>query len=80
MDTTADAQAEQDAVYRRLSGRQRVAIVFRLNWLVREAALAGIRRRHPDYTENQVLLAWHRLVLGDALVQQAFPGRALVDP
>ena len=79
-DTSADAQAAQDAIYRRLEGSARVAIVFRLNRLVREAALAGIRRRHPDYDDDQVSLAWRRLVLGDALMREAFPGRALVDP
>ena len=80
LDTTADADAVQLDTYRRLGGAGRVAIAFRLNTLVRDMTMAGIRRRHPSYDETQVQTALLRLVLGDALVQRAFPGRQLVDP
>ena len=43
-------------------------------------AMAGIHRRHPDYSERQVFLAWARLNLGDALVRAAWPACELVDP
>lgn len=79
-DTTHEAHRLQIDVYRRLGGAERVAILFRLNALVRETALAGIRRRHPAYAEAQVRMALRRLVLGDDLTRQAFPDQALVDP
>jgi hypothetical protein len=41
---------------------------------------AGIRSRHPDYSEEQVLWALRRLWLGDDLVRQAWPDRELVRP
>ena len=43
-------------------------------------ALAGIRRRHPEYTDEQVWWAWARLTLGDDRCREAWPNRPLVDP
>ena len=80
LDTTADAQNMQREIYRRLGGAGRVDILFRLNALVREASMAGIRRRHPDYVDAQVVSALRRLTLGDELMTRAYPDQALVDP
>ena len=80
MDTTAEAYAAQIEVYRRMSGKERIAVAFRLNELARETAMAGIRARHPDYAEEQVRLAFFRLTLGDELTRAVWPGRGLVDP
>jgi hypothetical protein len=79
-DTSPDADGVQLEIYRRLGGPGRLAIVFRLNALVREAAAAGIRRRHPDYEDEQVRAALMRLRLGDDLMRRVFPERDLVDP
>ncbi len=80
LDTTVDADTVQTEAYRRLGGAERVAIAFRLGTLVRATALAGIRRRHPGYDEVQARQALRRLLLGDALVRQAYPGEELIDP
>jgi hypothetical protein len=80
IDTTADAHDVQREAYRRLGGAGRVAILFRLNALVRETAMAGIRGRHPGYDDAQVRMALRRLVFGDDLVRKAWPDRELVDP
>lgn len=80
LDTSSEAHAKQNAVYRTLGGAERVAILFRLSALVRETARAGIRRRHPSYSDAQVELALRRLLLGDNLVRKAFPNDELVDP
>lgn len=79
-DTSADAQRAQDEVYRKLGPQGRIRIMFQLNDMVRAIAIAGIRRRHPDYDDEQVKLAFARLTLGDDLVRAAWPHRALVDP
>lgn len=79
-DTSADAHARQREVYLRLGGKARVAIMFQLTETVRGLTMAGIRARHPDYDEAQVRLAYRRLVLGDQLLQAAWPGCQLVDP
>jgi hypothetical protein len=80
LDTTAEADAVQRRLYQRLGGRERVAIMFRLNETVRRLAMAGMRARHPDYSDAQVQQAYARLVLGDAVVRAVWPDRALVDP
>jgi hypothetical protein len=79
-DTSAAADDVQVNVYRRMGGAARVAVVFRLNHIVRSTAKAGIRNRHPEYDDRRVEWAWQRLMLGDELFQAAFPGRELVDP
>ena len=54
--------------------------MFRLSQAVRRASMAGIRRRHPEYSEADVLVALARLVYGDDLVRRAWPGHGLRDP
>jgi hypothetical protein len=79
-DTSDDARAFQDQVYRRMTAGDRMAIVFRLNQMAREAALSGIRSRHPKYSEREALQALYRLLLGDDLTRRAWPDRQLVAP
>jgi len=80
LDTSPEAHQMQVEAYRRMGGHGRIAVVFRLNELAREMAKSGIRSRHPEYDEEQVHLAYARLVLGDELVREAWPGRPLVQP
>jgi hypothetical protein len=80
LDTTEAADAVQLEIYRRLGGAERVAIAFRLTTLVRETAMAGIRRRHPEYDEQQVRTALWRLTLGDETVSRVWPELELVEP
>jgi hypothetical protein len=80
LDTSRQAHALQREVYLRLGGAGRIAVMFQLNDTVRRLAMAGIRARHPGYDEEQVRLAYARLVLGDALVRAVWPQRELVDP
>jgi len=79
-DTSLEAHAAQIEAYRRMGGTGRVAVTFRLNQLAREMAAAGIRSRHPNYTEEDVRFALHRLLLGDRLTRAVWPDRPLVDP
>jgi hypothetical protein len=80
-DTTPEAHAAQTEIYRRMTGEERLQIVFRLNHLARATAASGIRSRHPDYTEDQVRLALFRLLLGDdELTRRVWPDQPLVAP
>jgi hypothetical protein len=79
-DTTADAHRVQRDIYRRMGGAGRVALAFQLNDTVEHLARAGIRGRHPEYSDEQVFLAWARLKLGDELARAVWPDRALVEP
>ena len=80
LDTTAEAHARQRDLYLQMGGAARVAIAFRLSEMVRHVTTAGIRRRHPAYSDMEVHLAWARLTLGDALCRAAWPDRPLVEP
>jgi hypothetical protein len=80
LDTSVEARDVQREIYRRLGGTGRVAILFRLNALVRATTMAGIRRRHPSYADTEVRAAFRRLILGDDLTRKAFPTHELVDP
>jgi hypothetical protein len=79
-DTSAAAEAEQIAVYRRMGGQARVATAFRLSGLVRATAIAGIKRRHPEYDDARAERAYTYLVLGEELMHKAFPDQELVHP
>jgi hypothetical protein len=79
-DTTVEAHRLQGRLYREMTGTARVAIAFDLSDMVRRVTEAGIRRRHPHYTDEEVFLARARVTLGDALTRAAWPDRPLVDP
>jgi hypothetical protein len=79
-DTSDEADAVQIEAYRRMGGAGRGQVMFRLNEMVRRTSMAGIRRRHPEYGEADVLLALARLLYGDDLVRRAWPGQRLPDP
>jgi hypothetical protein len=80
LDTSADADGAQIEVYRRMTGSERLAAAFRLIRLARRTTVSGIRARHPEYDDEQVRLAYARLVLGDDLTRAAWPDRELVAP
>lgn len=52
----------------------RAKLTFELCENLRRITRAGIRHRHPDYTEPQVTQAYLRLILDKDLFQQVFPG------
>lgn len=79
-DTDAEAHDVQTAAYRRMTGAERSAIMFRLNEMARQIAAAGVRARHPGYSEEQVRRALLRLTVGDVLAQAVDPGVPLPDP
>ncbi len=79
-DTSPEADAVQVEAYRHMGGAERVQVMFRLNQMVRQTAMAGIRRRHPDYGDADVLVALAQLLYGEDLVRRAWPGRRLPVP
>lgn len=79
-DTLPDAHDVQVAIYRRLTGEQRVALAMQMSEDAREITRAGIRARHPEYDDEQTWHALVRLLLGDALYCAAWPKHPLVAP
>jgi hypothetical protein len=73
-DTTPEAALVQDEVFRRMPPGRRLEIALRLGESLLKVTAAGVRSRHPEYTEDEVRLAVIRLRLGDELFCQVYPG------
>jgi hypothetical protein len=73
-DTTLEAFRVQIEVLRRLGVEGRARMTFQLCDQLRCIAVAGVRSRHPDYTDEKVQFAVIRLRLGEALFRKVYPG------
>jgi hypothetical protein len=63
----AGAAAElQLRLYRQAGPAGRVRVAVELSDAVRETAMTGIRRRHPEYSESEVRDAFMRIVYRQA--------------
>ena len=67
-DTTPQAAALLLAHYRRLSPSARAQIAADLSDALRQTAMAGIRRRHPEYSDRQADRAFRELLYGDGVL------------
>ncbi|MBI5481797.1 MAG: hypothetical protein HY906_23275 [Deltaproteobacteria bacterium] len=79
-DTSVEADAVQIDAYRRMTPGARLRVALELTELSRRLVAAGVRRRHPEYTDEQVRLATIRLWLGEELYRQAYAGCAELAP
>jgi hypothetical protein len=66
--TPAAEQVQQDAI-RRMAPAERIALAFELSEFVRRMALAGLRARHPDRTDIELV----EMLLGRPLVPAGLP-------
>lgn len=53
-DTSTEAARRQVEIFRRLTGSERVEMALSMSEAARELTVAGIRHRHPDWTDEQV--------------------------
>ncbi len=74
IDTSSEAQARQDEVFRAMAPERRAAMAFEMSEAAFQMAEEGIRLRHSDYSDEQVRLTGIRLRIGDTLFEAAFPG------
>ena len=79
-DTTEEVWRLQMAAIARRTGDERLDEWVELNRAVARMEADGIRQRHPDYDDRQVMLAAARLRYGDELVRNAWPDDPLFDP
>ena len=63
-DTTPEAAGIHLQLYRQAGPSRRAQIAVELSDAVREMALAGIRRRHPEFSEREVRLSFLQMVYG----------------
>jgi hypothetical protein len=61
------------ALYTRMTPAENFARVRDLTLAVNALALAGLRARHPDESEGQLLLRLARRRLGEDIVARAYP-------
>jgi hypothetical protein len=74
-DTTDAAHEAQLRCYRAMSGAARVALAAQLSEDIRAVAMAGIRARHPEYSDRDAWHALRQLLLGDELFFQGAAAR-----
>ena len=68
LDTSAEAEALQREIQRRLGGPSRLRLALDMSVTARALALARLRRRHPDYSELDLKKVLLRLTFaGDNL-------------
>ena len=79
-DTSEEVWRLQMAAIARRSGAERMEEWVELNRAVARMEADGIRSRHPDYDDHQVLLAAVRLRYGDELARAAWPDEPLYEP
>jgi hypothetical protein len=73
-DTSTDAASVQLSILQRLTGSERVAMAFQMSDEARALTEAGIRYRHPDWTDQQVQDALHVQMLGPELAGRVHRG------
>ena len=79
-DTSEEADRIQFEIWRKMSADRKLRLVFEWSDLARGTFEAGIRHRHPDYTDSDVRMARIRHELGDELFQRVYPSEPLLQP
>jgi hypothetical protein len=80
LDTDHGAYAAQLEAWRRMGPQGRFALVARLSSDLRELSRAGIRQRHPLWTDLQVEMELRRLMWGDELFGKVYPEQQVSAP
>lgn len=74
-DTTQEAAKIQRDIMRKLDGPTRLEMALRMSDEARTISQAGIRHRHPDWSEDQVRVALLELLLGADLAGTVLAAR-----
>lgn len=75
-DTTASAARVQGEILRGFDGPERLAMALRMGDEARAVSLAGIRHRHPDWSETQAHHELLRVMLGPDLAAEVIDSRS----
>jgi hypothetical protein len=74
LDTERMAQQAQVAAARKLGPEGRLRVAIDMSEDARRISIEGVRRRHPEYTEEEARRFVLRLLYGEELVSRAWPG------
>lgn len=72
LDTDPAALRMLDEAYARMSPSDKLRRLAELSRMVNELALAGLRSRHPELTEEELLLRLAEMRLGPELVRTVY--------
>ena len=76
-DTTIEAHRKQIEILRKMSPESRALISFELSDNVRQNAIAGIKKLHPDFTDTQIKRELLRRMVGDELFRKIITAKGL---
>jgi hypothetical protein len=79
-DTSPEAEKVQIEIFRRMDPPKRLESAALLSENCRTLLAVGIRKRHPDYSEEQVRLAVIRCLLPNDLFLRAYPNARYILP
>jgi hypothetical protein len=71
-DTSDNAHEAQVSVLRDLGPERRSQLAAEWSDEIRRTAMQGIRDRHGDFEDRDVILEYARITLGERLFQEAF--------
>ena len=66
-DTTPEADAIQQEIFRRMTPEQRLKVALEMSDSMRNVALTGLRMRRPELTEEELARELMRLMYGFVL-------------
>jgi hypothetical protein len=69
-DTTLEAHKKQVEILQKLSPERKALMAMELTDNVRRIAVSGIRSRHPEFSEKQVMRELLRLIVGNELFEK----------
>jgi hypothetical protein len=80
LDTSIDAERVQIDIFRRMAPEQRLKSTIELSQTSRKLLAEGVRKRHPEYSEQQIKYAVFRLLLPYKLFRAAYPSVKEIQP
>ncbi len=71
-DTSEEAGQFQDQLYRAMSAAKKFELICNAYETGKQLAMAGLRLRHPDASEEQIWRLWARQHLGNDLYDRVY--------
>lgn len=77
LDTSPEARRRQFALWRQMGVAARASMTFEASDALRATLEAGVRHRHPTYSQREVRLTVMRLMLGPKLFAEIQPDETI---
>jgi len=74
-DTTEKAQKVQVEIFRNMKPEQRLILGLELSNTALELLRAGIKMRHPEYSDAEIDSALKRIILSEELYKKTYLGK-----